>query len=68
MNGESMMQYEDVIKNIIEFRNSRNWQEYHTLKNLAISLNIEAGELLEHFQWSEDPTKSQEKRTVLKWS
>jgi dCTP diphosphatase len=38
-----------------QFREERRWDGYHTTKNLAISIAIEVGELLEHFQWrSED--------------
>jgi NTP pyrophosphatase (non-canonical NTP hydrolase) len=40
--------------NIIAFRNARNWKQYHTPKNLAASIAIEAAELLEIFQWVED--------------
>ncbi|OQP02019.1 nucleotide pyrophosphohydrolase, partial [Geobacillus sp. 44B] len=36
---------------IIEFRDARNWKQFHTPKDLAISLCLEAGELLENFQW-----------------
>jgi len=36
---------------IIRFRNDRNWAQYHSPKNLAISISIEAAELLELFQW-----------------
>jgi NTP pyrophosphatase (non-canonical NTP hydrolase) len=36
---------------VIEFRDARNWKQFHTLKDLAISLSLEAGELLENFQW-----------------
>lgn len=36
---------------IIEFRDARNWKQFHNPKDLAISLSIEAGELLENFQW-----------------
>jgi NTP pyrophosphatase (non-canonical NTP hydrolase) len=35
---------------IIKFRDARNWKQFHTLKDLAISLTLEAGELLENFQ------------------
>ncbi|MBA2876053.1 nucleotide pyrophosphohydrolase [Thermaerobacillus caldiproteolyticus] len=38
-------------KKIIEFRDARNWKQFHTPKDLAISLSLEAGELLENFQW-----------------
>ncbi|MGB7345464.1 MAG: nucleotide pyrophosphohydrolase [Pirellulaceae bacterium] len=34
-----------------EFVDERNWQTFHNPKNLAMSLAIETGELLEHFQW-----------------
>ncbi len=37
----------------------REWQKYHTPKNLAMSLAIEAAELMEHFQWL-DPAESHE--------
>ncbi|WP_207145105.1 DNA polymerase beta superfamily protein [Persephonella atlantica] len=34
-----------------EFVKEREWEKYHTLKNLAVSISIESAELLEHFQW-----------------
>lgn len=34
-----------------EFRDEREWEQFHTPENLAKSISIEAGELLEHFQW-----------------
>jgi dCTP diphosphatase len=36
------------------FAAERDWEQYHSPKNLAIALNVEAGELLEHFQWLTD--------------
>lgn len=33
------------------FTAARDWQQFHTPKNLAMALNVEAAELLEHFQW-----------------
>lgn len=42
---------EDLVKKIIRFRDERNWQQFHNPKDLAISLNLEASELLEIFQW-----------------
>lgn len=33
------------------FADERDWERYHTPKNLAAALIVEAGELLEHFQW-----------------
>lgn len=36
---------------IINFRNKRNWKQFHNPKDVAISLSLEASEVLEHFQW-----------------
>ncbi|WP_371102219.1 nucleotide pyrophosphohydrolase [Streptomyces sp. PU_AKi4] len=36
---------------LVEFAAARNWQPYHTPKNLAAALSVEASELLEIFQW-----------------
>ncbi len=40
----------EILKELIQFRNDRDWEQFHTPKNLAISISIEAAELLEHFQ------------------
>ncbi len=40
-----------LIQKILIFRQKRNWEKFHNPKNLAISLSIEANELLEKFQW-----------------
>lgn len=42
-----------IIKEIIEFRDERNWKENDRPENLAKSIVIEAAELLENFQWGE---------------
>jgi dCTP diphosphatase len=34
-----------------DFASARDWNQFHSSKNLAIALSVEAGELLEHFQW-----------------
>ena len=39
---------------IIKFRDDRKWTKYHTPANLAKSISIEAAELLELFQWSDE--------------
>ncbi len=43
---------EKLLSEIIKFRDDRDWKKFHTGKDLAISLNLEASELLEIFQWS----------------
>ncbi|UZD74107.1 nucleotide pyrophosphohydrolase [Bacillus siamensis] len=57
-----MSEIKDLIKTINEFRDARNWRRYHTPKDLAISISIEAAELLEDFQWksSEEALKANE--------
>ncbi|CEH34333.1 NTP pyrophosphohydrolase MazG, putative catalytic core [Romboutsia lituseburensis] len=44
-----MDRYEEIRKSIINFRDERDWKQFHNPKDIAISLNIEAGELLECF-------------------
>ena len=41
-----------LIDKIIAFRDARNWKQFHNPKDLAISISLEASELLEVFQWS----------------
>lgn len=41
-----------ALRQLVErFVNERNWRQFHTPKNLAMALAIEAAELMEHFQW-----------------
>lgn len=40
-----------LTKKIIEFRNARDWKQFHNPKDVALSLVLEAGEVMEHFQW-----------------
>lgn len=42
---------DDLIDKIRKFRQERDWDQYHSPKNLAMALVVEAGELAEHFQW-----------------
>jgi NTP pyrophosphatase (non-canonical NTP hydrolase) len=43
---------EKVLEVVRRFREERDWGQFHTPENLAKSISIEAGELLEHFQWN----------------
>lgn len=45
---------EALTKALLDFRDARDWRQFHTLRNLIISLNLEAGELLELTQWKSD--------------
>lgn len=42
----------ELTKKIIEFNEARDWDQFHSPENLAKSISIEAGELLECFQWN----------------
>ena len=46
------MTFEEATQRALEFRHERDWEQFHNPKDLAISLNLEAAELLECFQWS----------------
>lgn len=46
-----MSDIEKLMKEINKFRDDRNWRQYHNPKDLALSVSIEAAELLEDFQW-----------------
>ena len=43
---------EEAIQRVLKFRDDRDWRQFHNPKDLAISMNLEAAELLEIFQWS----------------
>jgi NTP pyrophosphatase (non-canonical NTP hydrolase) len=47
---------EDLTRQIVKFRDERDWKQFHSPRNLAASISIEAAELLECFQWSSDET------------
>lgn len=49
-----MNEIKDLQEKIINFRNLRDWEQFHTPENLAKSIAIEAGELLENFQWGDE--------------
>lgn len=41
----------DIIDALLKFRNEREWEQFHNPKDLALAINVEAGELLELFLW-----------------
>jgi NTP pyrophosphatase (non-canonical NTP hydrolase) len=41
----------NLTERIIAFRNARDWKQFHNPKDVALSLVLEAGEVMEHFQW-----------------
>lgn len=46
--------YQELVERIKHFCEERDWSQFHDPKNLAISLQLEAAEVLELFQWTKD--------------
>lgn len=42
---------EELIKKIREFAKERDWEQFHSPKNLSMALAVEVSEIIEHFQW-----------------
>lgn len=55
-----------IITEIVTFRDDRNWRQFHTPKDLAISVSLEASELLENFQWKSSEEAVDENKENLK--
>ena len=51
----------ETEQRIVKFRDDREWKPFHNPKDLAISVSLEAAELLETFQWSGEATEVPEK-------
>lgn len=46
-----MSQIETIVGRIKRFADERDWEQFHSPKNISMALSVEASELLEHFQW-----------------
>lgn len=57
---------DETIQRVIRFRDDRDWKQFHTPKDLAISMSLEAAELLELFQWSGTDLECADKRDRLR--
>jgi NTP pyrophosphatase (non-canonical NTP hydrolase) len=51
---------ESLINKVVEFRDERDWKQFHNIKDLAISLTLESSELLENFQWKSNEASLKE--------
>lgn len=47
----------ELTDQIVAFRDARNWKQFHNPKDMALSISLEAAELLEVFQWSGSDTE-----------
>ena len=57
---------QETIDLVLAFRDDRDWKQYHNPKDLAISLSLEAAELLEVFQWSGSDLECREKLSEIR--
>ena len=56
-----MDDFKEIVTKLIEFRDARDWKQFHNSKDLALAINIEAGELLEAFLWKNPNDANNEK-------
>jgi NTP pyrophosphatase (non-canonical NTP hydrolase) len=56
-----MKETQEIIQALLKFRNERNWEQFHNPKDLALAINVEAGELLELFLWKNYDEANKEK-------
>lgn len=54
------------MNEVLKFRDDRNWKQFHNPKDLAISISLEAAELLEVFQWSAEDVTCENKMDKIK--
>ena len=57
---------EETINKILKFRDDRDWKQFHNPKDLAISISLEAAELLEVFQWSGTDVSNEGKQDKIR--
>lgn len=55
-----------LMNEVLAFRDERNWKQFHNPKDLAISISLEAAELLELFQWSGEDVVVPDKKMQMK--
>ena len=56
-----MKDIEEITQELLKFRNERDWEQFHNPKDLALAINVEAGELLELFLWKNSENANTEK-------
>ena len=57
---------QETIDQVLKFRDDRNWRQFHNPKDLAISICLEAAELLEVFQWSAEDVQCEDKKDKIR--
>ena len=62
------MNIEKINNEIIKFVEERDWEKFHTPKNISMALSVEASELLEIFQWHDDNSFNENKEKLTNLS
>jgi dCTP diphosphatase len=56
---------DDLIKELRKFARDRDWEKFHSPKNLSMALAVEAAEIMEQFQWlTEEQSRNLDKKTL----
>lgn len=50
---------------VVQFRDERDWKQFHNFKDMLLSLNLEVSELCEHFQWKSEEEALQLEKQAL---
>lgn len=64
--GQERTMTQETIDQVLKFRDDRNWKQFHNPKDLALSISLEAAELLEVFQWSGSDTVCESKKDKIR--
>lgn len=56
----------ETVDQVLKFRDDRNWKQFHNPKDLALSISLEAAELLGVFQWSGSDTMCESKKNKIR--
>jgi dCTP diphosphatase len=59
LESHRFMDLNQLILDVRQFAQDRDWERYHTPKNLCMAMSVEMAELVEHFQW-DTPEESQQ--------
>ena len=60
-NDDLMDQFQKLTELLVQFRDARDWKQFHNSKDLAIAIAIESAELLEVFLWKDSEASSKER-------
>jgi len=62
------MKFDSINDEIRKFVDERDWEKFHTPKNISMALSVEASELVEIFQWQDDESFEKNKKEITNLS